>query len=88
MELFVFREFVFLSSCLDLTLFNSMFTEKFVKALIFLNIHDVFLSICRNLLLLNGHLDSKLSLHFLLLHQDTVLNSFFFGEGALRSFRS
>jgi len=55
---------------------------EFVKALVLLNRHNVLLGLLRDLLLLDGHMDLELSLHFLLLHTHADSDNLFLGERA------
>jgi hypothetical protein len=79
-ELLIFTEFVALASVSQLVLFDSMFTEEFIKALVFFNSHDVLFGFLRNLLLLDSHVNLEFSLGFLGFHKHAVLNSLLFSN--------
>jgi len=53
---------------------------EFVKALVLLNRHHVIKGLLRDLLLLDGHLDLELGLHFLALHANADSDNVLFGE--------
>jgi hypothetical protein len=77
---------VLLAGVSQVILFDSMFTEELIKALVLLNIHDMLLGVLRDLLLLDSHMDLEFSLGLLALHNHTELNglllSEFSGRGA------
>lgn len=84
-EFGVFSNVVFLAGCCELVLFNTEFQKEFIEALVFFNSHHMLFSFRRDLLLTDSHVNSKLSLNFLLFHDNGVLNALLFSDITLRS---
>jgi hypothetical protein len=85
MEFGVVSNFVLLAGCCELVLFNTELQKEFIEAFILFYCHHMLLSICRDLLRLDSHVNSKLSLNFLLFHEHGVLEAFLFSDITVRS---
>ncbi len=67
-----------LAGCCELVLFNTELQKEFIEALVLFYCHHMLLSFGRDLLRFDSHVNSKLSLNFLLFHEDGVLEALFF----------